>query len=194
MFSSLHRILAFPLLGMLPSVSALAQSAGANPDEGLTLQGFGSTVFGRVGNGYAGFSVLPIPIPAGQHAVAVAAGHQHSLVLQNDGALHGAGRNMEGQLGRGTPEILTTPAPVATEVVSIAAGGNHSCFIKTDGSLWVFGANIDGQLGDGSGLKSPPGWPSSRPVISRPFLSSSTARFGVWAALGPASLAGMIWA
>ncbi len=84
------------------------------------------------------------------YAVAVAAGTLHTIYLQADGTLWGAGSNGHGQLGDPTTNQEWVPILIATHVTTIAAGAYHSLFVKDDGTLWSMGYNAFGQLGDGT--------------------------------------------
>ena len=74
------------------------------------------------------------------NVVAIAAGYEHSLFLENDGSLWAMGWNQYGQLGDGTSNTTNQPEQIiASNVVAIAAGSGfqagHSLFLKNDGSL-----------------------------------------------------------
>ena len=80
---------------------------------------------------------------------AIAAGHNHSLVLKADGSVWAWGRNFAGQLGTGTLAEESSPVQVMTGgVVQIAAGRFSSLVLKADGSVWAWGHNNSGQVGD----------------------------------------------
>ena len=81
---------------------------------------------------------------------AVAAGHNHSLILRSDGSLRGMGVNWHGQLGDGTNVDRNTSVLIDQNVTAIAAGGSHSFYTKSNGSLRAMGGNWSGQLGDGT--------------------------------------------
>ncbi|HEV2456477.1 MAG TPA: hypothetical protein VGY98_19600 [Verrucomicrobiae bacterium] len=89
------------------------------------------------------------------HVTAVAAGFGHSLFLESNGSLWGAGQDDEGQLGDGKVYGSFPPGPdqaeeiVSSGVTKIAAGYDFSLFIESNGSLWGMGDNSWGQLGDG---------------------------------------------
>ncbi|TAG33765.1 MAG: hypothetical protein EAZ36_00230 [Verrucomicrobia bacterium] len=112
-----------------------------------TLRGFGSTAFGRLGNGYPGFAAAPVPV--GADVSSVSAGDGHTLFVKTDDSLWGMGSNHRGRLGSGA-SLSTVPVPIATGVASVATGFSHTLFIKSDGSLWGMGENRFGELGDGS--------------------------------------------
>ena len=89
-------------------------------------------------------------------AKAIAAGHHHSIVLQNDGSVWAAGRNAYGQLGDGSRidksnfvQAQDSDGAFMT-AIAIAAGGYHSLALTEDSRVFATGWNIYGQLGDGS--------------------------------------------
>ena len=82
---------------------------------------------------------------------AIAAGHDHSMILKQDGSVWVTGRNNFGQLGDGTRRLSNTFVEViSSDVHTVAAGDWHSMAWKDDGSLWATGSNLYGQVGDGS--------------------------------------------
>ncbi len=82
---------------------------------------------------------------------AVEAGHQHTLLLRDDGTLWGAGYNYDYQLGDGVARPReSTPVLIASDVVSMSAGYSHSFYVTSNGGLWAMGSNVYAQLGDGS--------------------------------------------
>lgn len=73
----------------------------------------------------------------------------HTLVLLNDGALWGWGRNGDGQIGvrdRGTPSE-PGGVPISTSFQAVSAGVLHTLALDTAGRVWVWGGNGDGELG-----------------------------------------------
>ena len=90
------------------------------------------------------------------NVVAVSAGGAHSLALVSDGTVWAWGYNANGELGVGSPYILSN-VPVRTvgpggagtlnNVVAVSAGYSHSLALLSDGTLWAWGANESGQLG-----------------------------------------------
>lgn len=102
---------------------------------------------------------------AGQSTV-VAAGYNHSAVIDNNHSLWTWGDNTCGQLGNGgasnstytvvagygneTHNIQTTPVKVLENVVSVSCGADFTAAVKEDGTLWTWGHNDMGQLGDGT--------------------------------------------
>jgi alpha-tubulin suppressor-like RCC1 family protein len=129
------------------TVDTPASSVTITPRVGHILRGFGSTAYGRLGNGYPGFAAAPSLVDA--DVSVVSAGQEHTVFVKTNGSLWGMGNNSQGQLGIAT---LTSavPVPIATGVTTVATGLSHTLFVKTDGTLWAMGNNRFGQLGDGS--------------------------------------------
>jgi alpha-tubulin suppressor-like RCC1 family protein len=90
--------------------------------------------------------------------VAVSAGDNYTVAINNDGYVFAWGYNGYGQLGDGN--IMTdSDIPVyingeygigyLTDVIAIAAGDGHTIALKNDGTLCACGNGTSGQLGDG---------------------------------------------
>jgi alpha-tubulin suppressor-like RCC1 family protein len=94
------------------------------------------------------FRVEPVPmdLPMGQKAKAVACGFQHTIVLMEDGSVYGCGENDYSQLG--LPELnplswsysllkLKLPQPV----IDITCGSNTTCCITEEGEAYTYGGS-----------------------------------------------------
>src|SRR5262249_38141154 len=103
---------------------------------------------GQLGNGTTVDKHSPVAVANLSAGVtAVAAGHGHSLAIQN-GALYVWGSNYEGGLGDGSGLDQYTPVPVpgmSSGVTAIAAGTSYSLTIK-NGGLFAWGSNTHGKL------------------------------------------------
>lgn len=118
---------------------------------------WGSSMGGRLGT-VAPLDVAPQPPTPVTHSVrdivAVAAGHNHSLALADDGGLWGWGRDHRGQLGgaagKGSPYPMRLPT--AVPFTGIVAGKDFTLALDGDGTVWSWGRNDRGQLG----LDGPP--------------------------------------
>lgn len=77
--------------------------------------------------------------------IAVAAGHEHSVALRNDGTVVAWGSNSRGQLD--VPEDLTG-------VIGIAAGDKHSVALLSDGTVVTWGRTVGGPIEQPPGLSS----------------------------------------
>ena len=81
----------------------------------------------------------------------IAAGAEHTLLLDSEGKLYGWGASTLGRLGfaESTGQVLK-PVRIGDRVgAQVAAGRSHSMMILEDRSLWVTGLNESGQLGLG---------------------------------------------
>ena len=74
----------------------------------------------------------------------IAAGHEHSLAIKEDGTVVAWGSNTSGQCN--VPRRLI-------DVVAIEAGGSHSLALKEDGTVVAWGWNKYHQCDVPSGLK-----------------------------------------
>ena len=98
------------------SVAAGAYHSLALDDHGR-LWAWGSNVYGELGDGTTTqLRLTPVAIDlwalGGAKVVAVAAGHGHSLALDDQGRLWAWGFNISGQLGDGTTTLRLTPVAV----------------------------------------------------------------------------------
>jgi len=91
----------------------------------------------------------------GYDATGVAAGNEHSVVLQSDWTIRSFGSGANGQLARssgltGDANKFVAAGGGMTTFLTADAGANHTVAIKDNKSVWVWGANESGQLGDGT--------------------------------------------
>ena len=119
-----------------------------------SLWGWGHNGSGRLGDGTATRSAVPIRIGDSYDWVSVSAGNAHTMGIRADGSLWGWGSNTRGRLGDGTTTARRVPTRIGTSYdwVSVSAGGAHTMGIKSDGSLWGWGDNRSGLLGNGTTL------------------------------------------
>lgn len=93
------------------------------------------------------------PVPGSvaglSNIVAISAGAGHTCALDGTGKAWCWGRNVDGQLGDGTPISRTAPAAVAGNLsfAAISAGNGFTCGISATGDLYCWGYNPLGQLG-----------------------------------------------
>lgn len=161
-------------------VSCGTSHALAVTSDGHVLS-WGLPLGGRLGNA-APMDIAPqAPKPVTYNVrdiVAVAAGRNHSLALDESGGLWGWGRDNRGQLGgaagRGSPYPMRLPTSVP--FVTIVAGKDFSLAIDGEGTVWSWGRNDRGQLGLGG--------PATRDGAGRVHLPAPAIR--VFAAQGHA--------
>jgi alpha-tubulin suppressor-like RCC1 family protein len=120
------------------------------------LWSWGRNQKGQLGIGNFDFQATPqllgISILNGAKWIAVAAGDNHNLALDDQGRLWAWGDNTNGKLGIGntsnqtTPQLVNAPSNGA-KWVSVTAGANHSIALDDQGRAWVWGRNNSGQLG-----------------------------------------------
>ena len=133
-----------------------------------TVYTWGFNQYGQLGNNTTTNSRSPIAVQAagtplaGKTIVQVAAGADHSLALDSDGALYAWGSNAYGQLGNGTTTNSSVPVAVkiagtplaGKTIVQIAAGANHNMVLTSDGAVYTWGWNYHGQLGNNTKTNS----------------------------------------
>jgi alpha-tubulin suppressor-like RCC1 family protein len=90
--------------------------------------------------------------------IAIAAGHAHSLALDNDGRVYATGSNKDEQLGLGDKtdrERFTEVSSLKSKkIIAIAASQYHSIALADDGKVYVTGYEYLGRLGLGDKLNS----------------------------------------
>ena len=133
-----------------------------------TVYTWGLNQYGQLGNNTTTNSRSPIAVQAagtplaGKTIVQVAAGADHSLALDSDGALYAWGSNAYGQLGNGTTTNSSVPVAVkiagtplaGKTIVQIAAGANHNMVLTSGGTVYAWGWNYHGQLGNNTKTNS----------------------------------------
>ena len=145
----------------LPTFVAIA----AGRDHSLALTGDGVVwAWGRYGRGQLGREsferrdgiAFPIGFPNDLSGivnfVAIAAGDQFSLALEDDGRVWGWGKNDLGQLGDRFESAYAFPIELARlgpdSAVALAAGNDHAMVLTPEGTVLTAGSNTFGQLGD----------------------------------------------
>ncbi len=122
------------------------------------LFAYGDNSKGQLGLGHYVNRDTAVQVGTATNWVLVAAGHDFTLALKNDGTLWSWGSNFDGQLGYGIKTVpITEPYKVGNDNdwVGIAAGLTHAMALKSNGTLWAFGGNVAGQLGVGGGPDRP---------------------------------------
>ena len=118
-----------------------------------TVWTWGSNVEGQQGRGTTANTLSPTRVTSlGTDNVAVETGHNHTVVLKNNGTVWTFGLNSDGQLGDGTLTTRRTPVQVngISDAVAIAAGRDMTYAIRSNGQLWGWGRNAEGEMGDGT--------------------------------------------
>ena len=90
------------------------------------------------------------------HAVMVAAGYKHNLVLTKDGSVWAFGANTQGQLGNATTIDSSTPVKVdfsaaadIGHIVQVVASASSSYALDDKGQVWGWGSDAYANLGRG---------------------------------------------
>jgi alpha-tubulin suppressor-like RCC1 family protein len=142
----------------LLDVDVAAVAAGGAHTAVLAADGalltFGLNDAGQLGHSPSdGEASAAQEVPLPERAVAAAAGHRHTLVVTESGAVWAFGDDRHGQLGlgRGTvaaaaPRLL--PA-LRGGVAGVAAGAEHSLAVTASGEVLSWGAGARFQLGHG---------------------------------------------
>ena len=117
-------------------------SVSVTLDDGETLDG---KVQYKADEGYAFDGVV-------SKIVSVAAGYQHTVLLDANGNVWTSGANDFGQLGRETSSDRDSTFTQVTvgdgvKIKAIAADGSHTVLLDENGNVWTAGSNYYGQLG-----------------------------------------------
>lgn len=121
------------------------------------LWGFGSNIYGQLGDGSTRDSHVPVKALVPTPVTSFSAGQYHNLAVGPQGQVWGFGINSFGELGTGQQggwaEAFSTPvAAILPPMVEVAAGQLHSIARTASGDVWGWGYNTNGQVGDGSVL------------------------------------------
>jgi alpha-tubulin suppressor-like RCC1 family protein len=107
-----------------------------------TVWSWGDNSHGQLGNGNISYNnALPIQVIGLTNIIAISAGANHSIALENDGTVWTWGYNAYGQLGNDTNISSNIPIHIAslTGVITIEAGYVYSLALKNDGTVWTWG-------------------------------------------------------
>jgi alpha-tubulin suppressor-like RCC1 family protein len=156
-----------PELSGIVGIASAQHHALALKNDG-TVMSWGANASGQLGNGTTGAWVAqPVQVLASggylQAIVAVAAGDNHSLAIDEGGNVWAWGNNSQGQLGDSTSATKTTAVPVTglADAVAISAGPMSSFALKDDGTTWAWGNNTRGEWGNGTVSPAPPVTPTN---------------------------------
>jgi alpha-tubulin suppressor-like RCC1 family protein len=135
------------------------------------LWAWGENDKGQIGDGSTENRNAPVQIVRdGGYWVAVAAGLNFSLAIDNEGKLWAWGSNVVGQLGDGTVSDSLIPRQVGAETYwrAVSAGDYHVLALRSNGALYSWGSNQAGQLGRslaGEGINGQTPSMSMRPAL-----------------------------
>ena len=162
-------------LGDIAAIAAGSDHSLARDSDGA-VWAWGSNAYGQLGTptgkdcggntlNAVACSHQPVRILGLPPVRAIAAGANHSLAIDNAGAVWSWGWNQSGQLGDGTTTDRLAPAavPGLANATAIAAGDGHSLALLADGTVWQWGADLAGQR-----TCQPPGWSTSFPCSPGP--------------------------
>ena len=167
------------VLTALEGAAVVDASSGARHTLVLTNRGdlfaFGCNWDGQLGLGDTSDRHAPTPLKAfalmralhSRVVVQVACGAEHSLAIDNSGALYAWGSGKAGQLGNGvsfdgaaidSSLHQLAPRPVLALhgvcIVQVASGASHVLALSDDGSVYAWGSARNGRLGLGSTSKN----------------------------------------
>ena len=138
-------------------IDAVAISAGSYHSAAATRNtGFvfawGDNNSGQLGDGALTSRATPGDVGGVSGVKAISAGHDHTVMLKEDGSALATGYNVFGQLGDGSSTSRSSPVAVSglSGVSAVSAGGFYSLALTTDGRVWSWGYNVSGQLGNGT--------------------------------------------
>ncbi|MCY1018413.1 RCC1 domain-containing protein [Pyxidicoccus sp. MSG2] len=121
-----------------------------------TVKCWGYNAQGQIGNGSSGATFNPVVydvgLGAGNKAIQVTAGANHTCALLGSGLIKCWGLGSSGQLGYGNTTQLLSPPGNHTGLNNIpayflTAGANHTCALLTNGKALCWGLGSSGQLG-----------------------------------------------
>jgi alpha-tubulin suppressor-like RCC1 family protein len=127
---------------------------------------FGTNDYGQLGSGNYDERKYPSIVSAldDEKIIAVSAGDDHCLLLNDRGQVFVLGSNEFGQLGLKPEEVeregfeidenITIPILLDTtgigEIIAVSAGSSYSMILNSQGQVFSFGTNDVGQLGLGN--------------------------------------------
>jgi len=113
---------------------------------------WGANGSGQLGDGTSFDRSTPAKVGGLLRVAGIAAGLNHSVVMQSDGTVWTWGGNSHGQLGNGTVVNIATPVQVSglSAAIAIAAGNEDTLALTIDNTVQAWGNNSNGQLGNGA--------------------------------------------
>lgn len=117
------------------------------------LFGCGENDYGELGLGHNNPQIEPRMLPFQlSNIIQISCGFHHTLLLDSEGNVYGAGYNYFGNLGIGgvsRPRTHIIQIPNIPPIVTICANSYSSFLIDNEGNIWSFGDNANGILGHG---------------------------------------------
>jgi uncharacterized repeat protein (TIGR03803 family) len=128
-----------------------------------SLWAWGEDDHGQLGDGESSDEVTPEPVgdplcglPSLSNAVALAAGSDFSIAIDNNGLVWTWGDGSDdngGELGNGGGTNTSIPASInLSNVVAVAAGHSHALALRADGTVWAWGSDVDDDGDDNQGV------------------------------------------
>ena len=98
---------------------------------------------GRIGNGTAPLSNVPVPVTGGLRFAMITAGGAHTCALSSTGTAYCWGNNSNGQLGHGAGPNDSVPTPVSGSLTftTLAASIFGTCGINNMGAVYCWGGS-----------------------------------------------------
>lgn len=131
-------------------------------DTDKKLHAWGGNANGQLGNGLNSNISTSVYISnngslSNQNVIAMSAGNQFSVALDENGQVHAWGSNAAGQLGDLTtiksllPKNISIISALSNKTITrIVCGTMHTLALDSDGQVWAWGGNISGQIGNNS--------------------------------------------
>ncbi len=110
------------------------------------LYGWGSNIYGELGNATSISTSLPVTALQMTNVKFYTAGYISGAIKEDNTAWTWGSFNPPGESESG---FTTTPIQVLSNVKFIDAGFSHIVFVKEDGTVWGAGQNRMGELGNG---------------------------------------------
>src|SRR5690606_15846173 len=149
--------------------SLLSIASGYSHSLALDEQGqvwvWGMNSDGQLGNGQRYGASLPKPIAKdkfnGKKIEVIAAGGNHSFVIDESGEIWAWGYNGDGQLGipgnsyyQPVPALISSVLPAGDRWLTVVTGSSHTLALDSQRRVWAWGYNGSGQLGNGTTVSS----------------------------------------
>ena len=118
-----------------------------------TIWGWGTSVFGQMGNGSEADFYIPTQINPLSDWQDIFPGASNSFAIKNNGTIWCSGNNSTGQLGIGsTVSYINTFLQIGSDTnwTQVSPSNGFTIAIKTNGTLWGWGQNDSYQMGNGT--------------------------------------------